>query len=132
MINIVESGILGEMEFRVLNGTEARAADPQGQEWPDNTEAIIAVEDEKVVGFTAWLFLPHIEGTFVVPEKRHTSLGFRLVRNMEQLLAARNISHSFAYAYDRQPEVSDYLERLGYEKIPVSVWIKPLVKETPK
>lgn len=112
------------IEFIELDGTKAREIDPQGTQWPDGTLVLYAVEQGEIVGRQAYLLLPHLEGNWVKEEKRGSTLGYRLVRKMEERVAESGYPVVFAYALDSQPEVGDYLERMGYSRQPVSLWMK--------
>lgn len=116
-------------EIKVLTGVEARSVDPSGLPWPDTSEVICAFEDGKLVGRIGYIFLPHMEATWVAEEKRGGTLAFRLVKAMEKLVAASGSPAVFAYAYDQQPEVGEYLQRIDYQKLPLTIWMKNV--ETP-
>lgn len=117
------------IDFRAMDGSEARAIDPEGVQWPDGAIVLYAVEDEEIVGRQAYLLFPHLEGAWVRGDKRGTSLAFRLVREMEKTVAETGYPAVFAYALDTHPEVAGYLERMGYSKLPLTVWTKPVSVE---
>jgi GNAT superfamily N-acetyltransferase len=115
-----ESGTI----FRVLSGVEARPIDPDKIPFPDDSVVLYAFEGERIVGRTSIIHLPHIEGTWVAEDKRGTTLAFRLVKKIEEIIRDDGKGFAFAYAWDQQPEVSDYLQRVGYQRFPVTVFFK--------
>lgn len=116
------------IEFTLLTGEELKAVDPQGVQWPWDTFGIIATEDGKVVGRSAIINMPMIEGTMVVPEKQGGTLAYRLIQKIEELYRELGKTHAIAMVYDEQPEVAEYLKRIGFEKMPVVVYSKTLVE----
>lgn len=116
------------IEFRVLTGDEARLVDPEGIAWPASAAVVFAIENNRIVGRSAILGADIVEGTWTSPEKRGTSLAFRLIRRVEELYKAHGRTHAIAFVSTEQPEVAGYLERAGYEKSPLMVYSKVLVK----
>lgn len=114
------------MEFLFLDGEQASQIDPTGITWPADTVVLCAVEGDQVVARSAILNLPVVEGSWVSPEKRGTSLAFRMLREVETIYRATDKTHSMAMAADDQPEVGEYLERVGYERMPVTMYTKKL------
>lgn len=112
------------IKFITLDGKEAREIDPEGTQWPDGTLVLYAVEHGEITGRQGYMLLPHLEGNWVREDKRGGTLGFRLVRKMEKIVAENGYPIVCAYALDSQPEISNYLSRLGYKKQPVTLWIK--------
>lgn len=80
----------------------------------------------KLVGRTAIVPLYFIEGTYVDPEYRGTSLAVRLIKAVENHMRELGNESVLAMSRDADPQVGDYLSRFGYEQLPVSVWIKNL------
>jgi len=93
---------------------------------PPAGSILIGVKDEEgqILARSGIVNLPHIEGTWVTPLRRKSSLGFKMIRTLEHVARRLGKTHIFAFAHDTQPEVSDYLKRLGYEKQPLTVWVK--------
>jgi len=114
-------------ELRIVTADQLAAFDLNGiATWPADTVGVLAIEDGKaVVGQTAVLNLPIIEGTIVAEEKRGTPLLFRLIKRVEELYLELGKTYSWAMA--ATPEVEAYLERLGYSKVPVTLYTKNLV-----
>lgn len=114
-------------------GGDARAADPDGIQWPNPVMSapivVFAYEGDRVVGRSAILPVDCIEGTMVAEDKKGTSLAFRLLRRIEELYRANGRTHAIAFAHDDQPEVAEYLERVGYVKSPLTVYSKQLVED---
>jgi hypothetical protein len=115
-----------------MTGAAARAVDPEHVQRPPDSTVLYARENGEIVGRTAIIELPHVEGTWVAESKRGSSLALRLIRKLEEEVAALGRSHLFAFAFDSQPEVSEYLERVGYTRFPVTVWAKSLGLPTEK
>lgn len=116
------------IELKVLTGDDARNADPDGVKWPDGAPVVFAYEGDRVVGRSAILPVDVVEGTMVADDKRGTSLAFRLLRRVEGLYLQAGRTHAIAFAHNDQPEVGEYLERVGYEKSPLTVYSKQLVE----
>lgn len=115
-----------EIQLIDLTGAEARAMFPNGAAWPDDAAVCLAVEGERLVGHTSALPSQLIEGTVISDDKVGTSLAFRLVKHMEELLKSGGNSVVFAFAPDSDPKVGDYLSRVGYVRLPVTLYLKKL------
>lgn len=114
------------MEVRELNVEEipgALAVD--GAVFPDGAIVIGAFNgDGKIVGRTALMAIAHIEGTWVAEELRGGFVAARLVRKAEQTLAENGFTSALAFTPDENPKVGEYLNRVGYTRLPLSVWQK--------
>lgn len=110
-----------------LTGAQARELFPGGAAWPDESVVCIAVEGERLVGHTSALPSQLIEGTVIADDKAGTSLAFRLVKHMEELLKNGGNEAVFAFAPDDDPKVGEYLSRVGYIQLPVTLYLKKLV-----
>lgn len=53
----------------------------------------------------------------------------RLVKEVEKILKDLKRTHSMAWQNEAQPEVADYLIRMGYTRMPIAVWTKEIYKE---
>jgi Acetyltransferase (GNAT) family len=115
-----------EIEFKFVTGAEAREIDPQQLPWPDSSAVLYAEQDGEIVGRTASLILPIIEGTWVAESKRGSSLAYRLIKKLEAEACAVGQTQLFAFIMDNQPELHGYMERIGYVKQPLTVWVKAL------
>lgn len=116
-----------EIELVDLTGAQARAVMPDGPAWPDESVVCLAIEGERVVGHSSILATNLIEGTVIVSDKQSGSLAFRLVRHMEELMKKGGNEAAFAFAPDENPEIGDYLSRVGYVRLPVTLYLKKLV-----
>lgn len=127
----------GTQDRRIMRGmTEIRQITPAEYvlqpadsriDWPEGSIVLGAfASDGSMVGRIAIIDLPHIEGTWVADKFRRGTLAFRLIRGIEDIMRRIGRSHVFAFAYDTQPEVSSYLERVGYKRMPLTVWVKEL------
>jgi N-acetylglutamate synthase-like GNAT family acetyltransferase len=106
-------------EFAILSTVEeGHVPDPL------KSVAIIATDDAQVVGRMLLLSLAHIEGTWVKPDHRGTSILVRMMRKMEETAKSLGLTKMFSYAPNK--EVEDYLKRLGYTKTELTVWSKEL------
>lgn len=100
---------------------------PEPHEWPADTVVLGAFdEEERLVGRTAIVTLPHIEGAWIAEPYRGQHILIRLIHSLESLLRLLGRTHAFSFAADNSPEISGYLERLGYVRQPLSVWVKDL------
>jgi len=73
--------------------------------------------------------LPHIEGTWVREDLRSGRVGFRLVKLVEQFLSYIGRSYAWAFVSEATPEYAEYMERMGYIRVPVTVWTKNLTPD---
>lgn len=85
--------------------------------------AIVAEQDGKLLGRWFLCLVPHYEGMWLDDAARNTTVGFRIVREMEARAREMGIQRTFVFA---QPEHEDYMQRLGFERQPFSVWSKDL------
>lgn len=114
------------VEFKILMGPEARKIDPDKVQWPDDTIAVFAIDDGKVVGRSTIIQLPHIEGTWVDEAHRGSTLAFRLVQKVESILEKAHKTSAFAFIHETQPEIAGYMERREYKRMPLIVYQKEL------
>jgi len=89
---------------------------------PVDSLVIAAVDGETVLGRTTLTNMVHLEGTWVHPEHRGGTLGVRLIREAER--QAREIGLTGLLAYTPDTKIGEYMQRMGYERIPVEVWGK--------
>jgi RimJ/RimL family protein N-acetyltransferase len=110
-----EFHLLDQVPSGMLSGTD-----------PDRCFAVGALEGDKLIGCALLVVLPHIEGIWVDPEHRNglTAAGLEksLVRWSHEVLGIEKI---FAYAFTDQ--IAGYLERIGYKRIPVTLYEKETV-----
>lgn len=91
---------------------------------PDNSIAVIARNEGKILGRVLLIRPFHIEGTWIDEEYRKSSVGYRMFMHIER--EARTMGHTRIFSYAPNEEIEGYLERLGYKKLPVTVWAKDL------
>lgn len=123
-----------EIEFVVVDGVDARALDPAHLDWPPDSKVVFVTQNDNVVGRSSMFTLPMIailnlnmiEGTWVAEEKRGTSLAARLIRKVESVFRENGKTHAYAFAYDEHPEIADYLQRFGFNKMPLTIFMKQL------
>lgn len=114
------------MTFETVTGCVARDMDPDGIQWPPDSIVVYAISDGKVVGRSAIIQLPHIEGTWVDKHSRSSTLAFRLVREAEKTLQQAGKTYAWAFVHEDQPEVAGYMERIGYKRMPMKLYAKEL------
>lgn len=123
-------------EFRFLIGPEIIEAeqsipDDQKISWPLDSIVLFAYEDGKVVGRIGIMAIKIVEGTYADPSKRGGRLPLELMKRMEAMQAYLGEPNINAPVYDEQAEVADYLTRVGFERVPLTLYTKLLLKETP-
>lgn len=92
---------------------------------PENSRAFIAENQSgEPTGRIFVVSVAHLEGIYVDPSRRGTSLMSRLVCRAERELMDLGATSAFAYGSDEQME--NYISRLAYMKERWSVWRKEL------
>jgi hypothetical protein len=114
------------MIFETLTGTAAAEIDPEQVPWPKDAIVVYARSNGDIVGRSALLQFPHIEGTWVRENERGSTLAYRLVTEVENVVRQAGRTHVWAFAHDSQPEVGGYLERIGYRLQPMKLYLKEL------
>ncbi len=122
------------MEFRFLIGSEIVEAEKQlpveqRAHWPVDSMVMYCYEDDRIVGRMGVMSLKIIEGTWIAPDKRSTTLPLRVLRQFEAMYAAYLGENLNAFASEEQPEIADYLSRVGFERVPVNLFTKTLVQK---
>ncbi len=120
------------LEFKFLVGPElvdAEAQLPENQRvaWPIDSIIMFAYEDGKVVGRMGLMSIKIIEGTYVAPG--HTTLAYRMMKQMEAFLAYLGNTHAMAIVYDGMPQVADYLQRVDFTREPLTLYSKEVAKK---
>ena len=82
------------------------------------------MDGSEVVGRMLLIAPMHIEGTWVKEGHRNGLTGMRLMSRMEKCAKDNGLTKIFAYAAD--PDIENYLQRLEYVRVPVTVWGKDL------
>ncbi len=91
---------------------------------PEHSVALVARNGEKIVGRIFLLPLSHIEGTFIEEAWRGGVMLRRLFNAIE--IEARSEGLTKTFAYIATPQNESYIARLGYKKVPITVWEKDL------
>lgn len=91
---------------------------------PGNSIVIVARQRGEIVGRIFLMSPTHIEGPWVRNDLRGHILGKRLMDAAAEKAQELGITKLFAYAADEQ--LAGYLQRLGYDKEPFTVWSKEL------
>lgn len=119
------------LEFRFLLGPEVEEAEkliPEGQHvaWPLDSIVMYAYEGETIVGRMGLMSIKFIEGTYIAPTNRGGTLLVKMMNQMQAIIKHLDNTHAMALSYDEQPQVADYLKRLGFDRFPVTVFSKEL------
>lgn len=115
-------------EIRVLTGDELKDyPQPDGLPYLPNSLWVVAFDRKgTIVGRTGLVSLNHVEGTWVSPEYRHGTLGWRLLKTLEKEAKDLGLKYVLAYSPDAIPEISGYMERMGYKRVEVTTWAKEM------
>lgn len=91
---------------------------------PPEFTIIAAFDSKGLAARTTMISVPHMEGTWIREDLRKGRVGVTLVREVEKCIAASDKSNLIAFTPDADRRVEGYMSRLGYKKLPVSVWVK--------
>ena len=124
------------MEFKFLVGPEVVEAEkqlPKEQQfqWPFDSIVCYCTEGGKIIGRVAAMSIKILEGTWVAPDAPPTT-AYRMLMQMEAMYAAYLGTTVGAFVSNTQPEIGDYLRRVGYQKEDVEFYTKPLAKAEEK
>jgi N-acetylglutamate synthase-like GNAT family acetyltransferase len=90
----------------------------------EKSVALVAENESQIIGRIFLVSPVHVEGPNVNTAWRGGTLFKRLVDAVELEARAEGVKDLMAYAVDATMEM--YLERLGYTKLPMTVWVKEL------
>lgn len=90
----------------------------------DKSVAVVAHNENKIIGRIFLVAPVHIEAPFVENAWRGGTVFKRLVDAIELEAKAEGLEKVLAYAANPQMEL--YISRLGYKKLPMTVWEKGL------
>jgi N-acetylglutamate synthase-like GNAT family acetyltransferase len=71
--------------------------------------------------------MPVIEGTRIEPDKRNGLVATRIMREVEKRYLEFGKAVAMAFTENDKPEVGEYLERLGFEHMPLTFYKKDLI-----
>lgn len=91
---------------------------------PDASIAVVATDEGRVVGRMFVVFVAHLEGTWVESESRGGAVVRRLFDRIQG--EAKSAGLGRVMAYSTSGEHDAYLHRLGFERMPWTVWGKDL------
>lgn len=91
---------------------------------PRYSIALIAKGGDEVIGRVFLVAPVHVEGPWVSPLWRGSPVGKRLLDEVERQAKELKVSKVIAYARDEQ--IENYLSRLGYKRMPLTVWEKEI------
>jgi N-acetylglutamate synthase-like GNAT family acetyltransferase len=119
---------VANITVKVLTGEElAQIPQPDSLPHVPNSLWVVAFDRKgTMIGRTGLVSLNHVEGTWVSPDYRHGTLGWRLIRTLEGEGKKLGLSSVLAYSPDAMPEISKYLERMGYKELPIRTWAKEI------
>lgn len=86
--------------------------------------AIVAEDGGEPVGRMFVVCPAHMEGTWVLGNQRLGIIGKRLFERIQQEVKAEGLTRLMAYSTSGQHD--SYLHRLGFERMPWTVWGKEL------
>lgn len=118
------------IEFQFLIGPETVAAEAQMPveqrvPWPLDSVIMYAFDGDKLVGRMGLMSIKMIEGTWAAPDASPT-LAYRMMKQMDAMQIYLGSTSSFAMVHDIQPEIAGYLERVGFQRFPVTLYQKML------
>jgi len=90
---------------------------------PKISMAIIAENDGDIVGRVFLVAPTHIEGIWVKPQLRGSTLGARMMEEAERQAKICGISRLIAYG---TMDTEVYLHRLKFRREALTVWVKDL------
>lgn len=92
---------------------------------PAKTITIIA-EDERghIVGRIMLVGVIHVEGIWIEPKWRGSTIMARLVKEAER--EAKELGLTQVLVFGASPEMEGYISRLGYTQMPFTIWEKKL------
>ena len=91
---------------------------------PNRSVTVVAENGHHIIGRIFLVAPAHVEAVYIEPPWRNGPTFKSLVDAIEIEARAEGISRVLAYAKDN--EMADYISRLGYEKLPVTVYKKDL------
>lgn len=87
--------------------------------------AVVAKSDEKIIGRVFAVAPIHAEGIYIEPPWRGGTLFKDMMQALEIECKAVGVTRMYAYAV--KPEIAHYLEhRIGYSKLPWQVFTKDI------
>lgn len=91
---------------------------------PQKSVVVVARNDSGIVGRIFLLAPAHVEGIFIEEAWRNGPLMKQLVQAAELEARVEGITQLLVFAKDEM--MADYISRLGYKQMPLTVWEKPL------
>lgn len=89
---------------------------------PGRSVVVVARNETGLHARSCILAPAHIEGTFIEPAWRKGTILQQLIQAVELEAKSEGITQLLAYADNEK--VAEYLERLGYKKMNLTVWEK--------
>ncbi len=115
------------LEFRWLDGMAARLLDPDRIQWPADSRVLFVFEGNELIARSSITNIPMIEGTWIEPQHRNGTLATRIMKEVEKHYRENGEEAALAFIPSDQPEIAEYMIRLGYEEKPLRFFLKPLV-----
>jgi N-acetylglutamate synthase-like GNAT family acetyltransferase len=92
---------------------------------PSRSVVVVARNDSRIIGRSCIVAPAHVEGTCIAKAWRGGTILKQLMEAIEVEAKAEGISQLLAYAGDER--VANYLQRLSYKKMPLTIWEKRLL-----
>lgn len=93
---------------------------------PRRSVVVVARSSVGIVGRCFLMSPAHVEGIWVHRVWRNGQMMKRLVTAIEEEAQKEGIKKLMAYAHG--DEMADYINRLGYVKMPLTVWSKDICR----
>lgn len=117
------------IQFLKLNGSQARLIEPD-KDYPIDSIVIFATDEEnKILGRIAIISLPHIENLEIEDSNNNGLLMKQLLTQAENTLKELNRTCAVSFISNDNEKALDYAQRYGYEKLPMTVWMRDLTGE---
>ena len=97
-----------------------------GEVLPKEFTILAAFDEKGLAGRTTIVPLPHIEGTWVREDLRKGRVGYNLIKEIEKSIFNADRTHAWAFVEETNEEITSYMQRRGYIRQPVTVWMKDL------
>lgn len=116
------------MQFLKLNSVQANLVESD-KNYPSDSIVILAIDDEnKILGRIVIISLPHIENLEIEDNNSNGFLMRQLLTQAEDVLRELNRTCAVSFISNNNEKALDYAQRYGYEKLPMTVWMRDLTK----
>ncbi len=124
----LETEAKSELKVRVLIGEALKlACEPGNIPWPEDSLGVGAFDQEgKCVGRMVMINLPHLEGAWVADDRKGTTLAFRLLNGLEDVLRTLGRTHLFTFIPSADMNLKQMAERIGFKRLPWDIYLKEI------